>query len=29
MQDGDNSFGRARERVRAGLAAMGLGDPEP
>jgi ketosteroid isomerase-like protein len=29
MQDGDNSFDRARERVRAGLAAMGSGDPEP
>jgi len=28
-QDDDNSFGRAVERVRTALAAMGFGNPEP
>ena len=28
-QNDDNSFGRARERVRTALAAMGFGNPEP
>jgi hypothetical protein len=29
MQNDDNSFGRARERVRTALAAMGFGNAEP
>jgi ketosteroid isomerase-like protein len=28
-QNDDNGFGRARERVRTALAAMGFGNPEP